>query len=267
MRSALAVSCGLLLGATTLSAHDFWLAAADWKPVFGTSATVTAGVGERFPTRTAFSAREDWLAAWRLIGPRDDQPAPIEWTRRGLEMAGPVNLSPPGAYLGVAIVGFQTTEMKGPEFTAYLKEEGLDAILAARQKAGETDKATIERHSRYAKIAMRSGPGRGGHLTRQAGLRAELVPAADPTSLRAGQSLTVRLFYNGRPVEGATVSAVSQGNAARAATDARGRATFTIDREGPWLIKSIHMIRLPAGSPAEWESFWTTLTFHTAGAI
>ena len=264
MRSAFAVSCALLLGAATLSAHDFWLAAEEWRPVVGTSATITAGVGERFPTRTAFRVREDWLAAWRLIGAREDQPAPNQWTQKGLEMAAPVNLSPPGAYLGVAIVGFQTTEMKGPEFTAYLKEEGLDAIIAARQAAGETDKTTTERYSRYAKIALRSGPGRGGHLTRQVGLRAELVPAADPTTVRAGESLAVRLFYNGSAVRGAAVSAVAQGSALRATTDERGRATFAIDREGPWLIKAIHMVRLPAGSPAEWESFWTTLTFHTA---
>lgn len=265
MKSALAVSCGLLLGATTLSAHDFWLAADEWRPVSGTSATITAGIGERFPTRTAFTAREDWLAVWRLIGAKEDQPAPKEWTQRGHEMAAAVSLSPPGAYLGVAIVGFQTTEMKGPEFTAYLKEEGLDAIIAARQSAGETDKTTTERYSRFAKIAMRSGPGTAGHLTRQVGLRAELVPAADPTSVRAGQSLAVRLFFNGSPVRGAAVSAVAQGTALRTTTDARGRATFAIDREGPWLIKSIHMVRLPAGSPTEWESFWTTLTFHTAG--
>ena len=265
MKSAFAVVCGLFLGATTLAAHDFWLAAEEWRPVFGASATITAGIGERFPTRTTFRAGEDWLAAWRLIGAREDQPAPKAWTQQGLEMTAGVNLSPPGAYLGVAIVGFQTTEMQGPAFTDYLKEEGLDAIVAARQSAGETDKATTERYSRFAKIAMRSGPGSAGHLTRQVGLRAELVPAADPTSIRAGQSLAVRLFYNGRPVAGAVVSAVSQGTAVRATTDARGRATFAIDRAGPWLIKSIHMIRLPAGSPAEWESFWTTLTFHTAG--
>ncbi|HET9270384.1 MAG TPA: hypothetical protein VFO31_19540, partial [Vicinamibacterales bacterium] len=135
MRSAFAVSCGLFLAATTVTANDFWLAAGDWKPVAGTSATITAGVGERFPTRTAFQAREDWLAVWRLVGAREDQPVPKEWTRQGLEMAARLSLSPPGAYLGVAIIGFQTTEMMGPAFTDYLKEEGLDAIIAARQSA------------------------------------------------------------------------------------------------------------------------------------
>jgi len=265
MRSVFAISCGLFLGAATLSARDFWLAAADWRPVSGTLATITAGVGERFPTRTTFQTGEDWLGHWRLIGARGDQPVPT-WSRRGPEMAAAVNLSPPGAYLGVAVVGFETAEIEGPAFTDYLKEEGLDAIIAARQAAGATNKATTERYGRFAKIAMRSGPGPARHLMRQVGLRAELVPASDPTSVRVGQSLAVQLVYNARPVPGAAVSAVSQGSTAvRATTDARGRATFAIDREGPWLIKSVHMIRLPAGSPAEWESFRATLTFHTAG--
>jgi len=265
MRTAFAVSCALLLGATTLAAHDFWLAAGEWRPVFGTSATITAGIGERFPTRTEFPAREDWLAAWQLIGGRQQRQAdPKEWTRQGLEMSAGVSLSPPGAYLGVAILGFQTAEVKGPAFTAFLKEEGLDAIVAARQAAGETDKTTTERTSRYAKIAMRSGPGGSGHLTRPVGLRAELVPATDPTSIRAGQSLAVRLFYNGAAVPGAALSAVSKDTALRATTDRRGQATFAIEREGPWLIKGTHMIRLPAGATAEWESFRATLTFHTA---
>jgi len=84
--------------------------------------------------------------------------------------------------------GFQTAEMMGPAFTDYLKEEGLDAIIAARQSAGETGKAATERSSRFAKIAMRSGPGSGGHLARQVGLRAELVPASDPTASAARTS-------------------------------------------------------------------------------
>jgi hypothetical protein len=28
-----------------------------------------------------------------------------------------------------------------------------------------------------------------------------------------------------------------------------------------WLIKSVHMIPAPAGSGAEWASFWASLTF------
>lgn len=256
--------CGILVGATSVGAHDFWLAAADWRPAGATSATITAGIGERFPSRTIFRARDNWLTEWRILGEAGDVHAPAAWGKAGLELTNAVPLPAPGAYLGVAVVAAQTIVMKGAEFTDYLVEEGLDDVVAARRSAGETDDPTIERYGRYAKIALRSGAGSAAHLTRPVGLRAEFVPSGDPTSIRAGQSLTVQLLIGGTPAAGATVFAAAPGTSVRAITDTHGRATFVIDRDGPWLIKSIHMTRLPAGSPAQWESDWATLTFHTA---
>jgi uncharacterized GH25 family protein len=264
MRRALLTVCAVSIAAARLAAHDFWLAAADWRPAEGAPTTITAGIGEHFPTRTTFRVRENWLTEWRIVGANGDVPAAQSWRQDGLELVHAVSLPAPGAYLGVAVVTAQTIEMTGKDFTDYLKEEGLDAIVAARQAAGESDKTTTERYGRYAKIALRSGAGAAAHLTRPAGLRAEFVPSADPTSIRPGQPLTVQFLVGGAPAPGASVMAVNQGRALRAQTDAQGRATFAIDREGPWLIKTIHMTRLPAGSAVEWESSWATLTFHTA---
>lgn len=247
-----------------LSAHDFWLAATTWTPGADGKATITAGVGEKFPTRTNFRSRDNWLAAWRVIGPSGDIPVSKEFVRNDLVVATDVTLPSPGAYLGVALVSAQTIEMKGQEFTDYLKEEGLESVIAARQKAGEADKTTKERYARYAKVAIRHGAGAGTHLTRPIGVPAEFVPAVDPTGISAGQSLTVQLLTNGKPVRGATVSAVTEGAAVRQQTNDEGRATFAIDRAGAWLIKTVHMVRMPPGSEAEWESYWVTLAFHTA---
>jgi uncharacterized GH25 family protein len=253
------------LAAVRLSAHDFWLAAENWTPTGAAPVTITAGVGERFPTRTNFRNRENWLAEWRVIGASADVPVTKEFRRSDLVMATDVMLPSEGAYLGVAMVAAQTIEMKGQEFTDYLKEEGLENIIAARKTAGETDKTTKERYARYAKIAIRNGAGSGAHLTRPVGMRAEFVPSSDPTMVRAGGSLTVQLLANGTPVVGAAVSAVSGEKTVRAQTDPQGRATFTIDREGAWLVKTVHMVRLPDPTDAEWESYWVTLAFHTAG--
>jgi hypothetical protein len=33
-----------------------------------------------------------------------------------------------------------------------------------------------------------------------------------------------------------------------------------------WLIKAVHMIPAPAGSKAEWASFWASLTFELRNA-
>jgi len=208
--------------------------------------TITAGVGEKFPTRTNFRSRDNWLAEWRLVGVTGDAPLSKDFRRSNLVMASDVTLPASGAFLGVATVTAQTIEMKGQEFTDYLKEEGLENIIAA------------------AKIALRNGPGPALHLTRAAGLRAEFIPATDPTMIRTGGTLTVQLLAEGKPVSGAQVSAVSGEKPVSAQTDKDGRVTFTIDRSGAWLIKTVHMVRLSQPTEAEWESYWVTLAFHTA---
>ena len=42
------------VAAVPLSAHDFWLGTSNWSPEPGTPFAVSAGVGERFPTRLDF---------------------------------------------------------------------------------------------------------------------------------------------------------------------------------------------------------------------
>ena len=250
------------LAAAQLSAHDFWLATVG--PATPGAVTITAGVGEKFPTRTQFRYRDNWLAEWTLVGEKSRTPLSKDWRRDAMVMATDVTLPGTGAFMGVAMVSAQTIEMTGDEFTDYLKEEGLDSVIAARQSAGEAGKTTKERYARYAKIALRNGEGSGAHLTRPVGAKAEFVPSVDPTTLRAGSPLTVQLLIDGKPVSGASLTAIHEGMPQKARTDASGRATFTIDRPGAWLVKTVHMVRQPAGNEAEWESFWVTLAFQGA---
>lgn len=252
------------LASVRVSAHDFWLAAANWTPAAGAPVTITAGLGERFPTRTGFKPRPDWFDHWRVIGAAGDVTVTRNFQWSELMMTTDVRLPSPGAYLGVMRVTPRIEEMKGAEFTDYLKEEGLDRIIAARQAAGDGDKPARELYARYAKIALRSGDGSGAHLTRPVGLEAEFVPTTDPTSLHAGGSLTVQLLAEGKPVGSAEVTAVSNGGSVKGETDAEGRVTLKIDRQGAWLIRTVHMVPLTGSPEAEWESYWVTLSFHTA---
>jgi hypothetical protein len=254
----------LSLTAVRLSGHDFWLAAANWTPAAGAPVTITAGLGERFPTRTGFKPRPDWFDQWRVIGSSGDIPVTTAFQWSELMMSTDVILPSPGAYLGVMRVTPRIESMKGPDFTEYLKEEGLDRIIAARQAAGDSDKPVKELYARYAKIAVRNGDGSGAHLTRPVGMKAEFVPATDPTAVHAGGSLTVQLLTDGKPVGNAEVSAVSDGTLVKGDTDADGRVTLKIDREGAWLIRTVHMVPLTGSPEVDWESYWVTLSFHTA---
>jgi uncharacterized GH25 family protein len=51
-----------------------------------------------------------------------------------------------------------------------------------------------------------------------------------------------------------------------ARTDNDGRVRFRLPQGGMWLVKAVHMIPAPAGSNAEWASFWASLTFELRAA-
>ena len=74
------------LTGATISAHDFWLAATQWTPAAGEKVTITAGVGEKFPTRTNFRTRDNWLASWHA--PRFPRFSP--WEGSDTADGGPV---------------------------------------------------------------------------------------------------------------------------------------------------------------------------------
>ncbi|MEQ1574701.1 MAG: DUF4198 domain-containing protein [Vicinamibacterales bacterium] len=261
----LALTVSVLLGRTQLDAHDFWLAAAPWQPAEGAPIVVTGNVGEKFPVATHLPAI-DRVDAWRVISATGDVSLGNEFYQEGKSLATDVPLSAAGAYLGVMTVEPRMIEMKGPAFTEYLREEGLHRVITERQAAGEADRPARELYAGYAKVAIRNGSGGATHLTRPVGLKAEFVPTTDPTTLHAGQSLTLQLLIDGTPVADAEITAVAEDSSVKGQTDANGRVTLTIDREGAWLVKTVHMARLPQSQSAEanWESSWVTFTFHTA---
>lgn len=260
--SALAVI--LLIAMSPLHAHDFWLSATNWRPAPGsTSVTITGGVGEKFPVVTDGAAPAG-VEKWRVIGPNGDLPATRGFRRQGQLIATSIAMKAPGTYLGVMTVRARVIAMDGKEFTDYLREEGLEDVIAERAKLGQTDVPARERYARYAKVVVRKGDGPSAHVTRPTGLKAEVVPATDPSTISPGESLVVQFLVEGQPVAGVQLSAVSEESRLDVRTDAEGRAAFVLPNPGPWLIKTVHMIRpAAAGSPpADWESYWVTLTFN-----
>jgi len=248
-----------------LAAHDFWLAATPWQPE--SRVTITANIGEIFPVATDRVPPEG-VERWRLYGPGGEITANHEFRRDGPMLATDVALPVPGAYLATMTTAARVERMKGPLFNSYLVEEGLDWVLAERRAAGVSEEPATERFARYAKIAVRNGHGSGAHLTRPVGFLVELVPMTDPTILRAGQLLTVQLLADGKAVSGAAITArvSGGGHPIVGRTDASGHATLPIDREGAWLVRTVHMSPgAQAGVPGvEWDSYWATLAFHTA---
>jgi hypothetical protein len=105
----------------------------------------------------------------------------------------------------------------------------------------------------YAKAIVRVGAADDRSWSEPVGLGLEIVPLGDPTRLRAGDSLAVRVLANGRPLAGSSLRAVARGRPpSSVTTDVDGEATLALGAGGPWLI---------AGSAAHAR---TTLTLDVA---
>jgi hypothetical protein len=269
MRRVPACAAAILIAAVPLDAHDFWLAPSDWQPAAAAkSVTITGSVGDEFPDVN------DWaipagVETWRVLGPAGEVKVdpPIEaFRQQGRSIATSVAMESAGAYLGLMTVKTRVLAQPADDFNTYLKEEGLDYVLAERARLGQTKVPVRERFGRYSKVIVRNGESVAPYVTAPVGHGGEFVPASDPTLLQAGEPLVVQFLVEGKPIAGAVLGASSGKAELNATTDAEGRATFNLPTAGPWLIHAIFM-RRPAvpGSPrVDWESYWVTLTFRTA---
>jgi hypothetical protein len=177
---------------------------------------------------------------------------------------------------GIWFVGYRGTpsplELPADKFEEYLREEGLERIIADRAARGERALPGRERFSRSVKSLLRSGdsqPGPG--FDRTVGLTLEFVLEADPMGAPGGR-VPLRLQHEGRPLEGALVVAYrrnpdaihSAREALRTRTDKDGRLVLPVE-PGVWLVKAVHMTRSSANG-ADWDSVWTALTFYVPPA-
>ncbi len=260
----LAASAILLLASVPLAAHDMWIEPTSFAPAAGQIVGLKLRVGQdllgdpipRDPALINQFIVDDGAARKPVVG------------RDGLDPAGYVRV----AADGLSIVGYQSNpsavELAPEKFNSYLKEEGLESVAAARAKRNETMAPARELFARCAKSLIQSGPA-GDQGDRALGFTLELVAERNPYALRSGEDLPVRLTYEKRPLAGALVVAINRLNPAdklALRSDADGRVRFQLKKGGVWLIKAVHMVPAPAGSRADWASYWASLTFQLRAA-
>jgi uncharacterized GH25 family protein len=239
-------------------AHDFWIEPSSFRPASGERVAVRLRVGEdmrgdpvpRDPSR---------IERFAEIGPAGEAAVP---GISGTDPAGWAAPAGPGLHWLVYDSRHASVELAGAKFDTYLGQEGLERIRELRKGAG--DGPVKEIFSRCAKSLLQVGlrgekPSSG--YDRPVGLELELIPEKDPYSLKPGEALPVRLLYHGKPLDGALVVALASADDKVSARTSGGRASLVLDRPGPWLIKAVHMVPAPAGSGADWESLWASLTF------
>lgn len=256
-----------VVGAMSASvlAHDFWIEASPARGQKGQPVSLAFRVGDEHPGEPV-NRNPQKLERFVAVGPTG-----VEQMVGGRDGADPAGAFTPDAE-GLWVIGYRGKHseitLEGPKFESYLLEEGLDHIIVARSKAGQSDQPATEHYSRCAKAIVRVGepsPGAAAVGDRALGLRCEIVVGGDPTLLKQGEALRARVTFEGKPVAGLRLSAwrVNEGatTSQQVRTDAQGDATFEFTGAGLWILAGVHMAPSPAGSGAQWESTWTSLTF------
>ena len=260
LRRVATIALAELLAAGAVSAHDTWLLPARFRTETGERLSFGLTSGMAFPEpETAVAAERLTEAKLRLAGTTVAlEPGTAD--PRSLLLAA----APPGRGVAVAWIatGGRTLVLNSDEVLHYLEEVGaLESIGAEWTKAGRP--AWRETYSKRAKAYVRVG-GRGDDGWKApSGLDLEIIPDADPTAVSAGDTLSVRVLWNGQPLAGQALGAsgIPPARPVLATTDADGRVSFLLSRAGPWLLRATR-IRPSESRPGEWESVFTTLTFE-----
>jgi uncharacterized GH25 family protein len=262
------LSAGLIAAAVTLSqtplaAHDMWIEPTSFLPQPGQIVGVRLRVGQDLigDPLPLDSALVNHFAMTDGEGEK-----PIV-RRAGADPAGLLRAAVPG----LLIIGYRSNPspitLSADKFNQYLKEEGLEAVAAERTRRHESAATARELFARCAKSLVWSGASTESQVDRRIGFTLELVAERNPYALRPGEDFPVHLIYENRPLPGALVVAINQLNPAEkltARSDSDGKVRFRLHPGGMWLIKAVHMVPAPAGSAAEWASFWASLTFLVA---
>jgi hypothetical protein len=263
-------------GLTVALAHEVWLEAPRFRLQPGEVLHVRAFVGQNF-------AGGPWTSkatkVYRLLrfGPTPADTANL--TPRNAAETDTFRTAFTFAQPGTHVVLLQSTssfiELPAAQFTAYLREEGLDYALKLRQENEETTKPGREAYSRCAKTLLQVGdpalvPLAADSACRHAyGLPLELVPEQNPYRLAADKALTVRVLRGGRPAFGAAVQVWQRQPGGLPTThyttraNQNGRILLRLSGPGPYLLATVDMRPAPPRlrERADWQSTWASLTF------
>lgn len=152
------------------------------------------------------------------------------------------------------------------QFDEYLREDGMEYMIAERERLGESKLPGKERYSRYIKTMIQVGANRTGNAKTRIGSRLEIVPLDNPYAKKVGDTLNFQVYFGGSPLAGMSVFADNRDGGKittqKLTTDKDGKIAVKLDRKGVWLIRNVYMQRCERNcGDAVWESFWGALTF------
>jgi uncharacterized GH25 family protein len=266
LRTVIAVLAGpLLLGPLALVAHDTWLVPVKFGARVGESVLVKLATSEAFPT----SEGAPKLERVELLTIRDGSGVRSVSGYRADGTFLVADVMPRQAGHSVVVLALKPNfiELKPQDFNEYLRHEELKPIMDARKARGQWDAPGRERYRKIAKAILCVGEAKDRTYRQPEGLWLEVVPRNSPCGLRVGDSLTVQILFQGKPLERAAVAAGYTGATGHSypvwvRTPENGQVRIALDRPGLWFVRVLHMVPSQGDPETDWHSAFSTLTFE-----
>lgn len=246
----------VLVGSPAL-AHDLWLEPVDGRLERPGTVRIMLALGEALVPEQRFQIDGLGAASSFVLHSRSGTTDLLIEQQQGL----PIELSDEGIFM----VGMERSptliELEPSVFRHYLEEEQRGDLLAS----AIINEPVRERFSRHLKALISVGNRADDAWSEGLGQKLEIVPLANPLDAAAGDTLRVRLLFEGEPLSGVPISIHGSTGGPVSSfdtrTDAQGVAALTVPDGRRRLIRAMH-IRQSASAAADYESFWAAFSFE-----
>ena len=258
----LGISLGIAFG------HEFWLQPSRFFATVGDKINVQILVGEGFLGERSEGRKN------RISQFRHDAAGSITDLAPSLTGDAYSDISVPLTTAGTHLFSFANTpkflSMKADSFLLYLEEDGLNDVIKARQKQGQTGKPSRELYQRCVKTLVQVGSPIVGvkadnTFARNTGMVLEIIPVQNPYLQHAGQTVDFQILFANKPLAGALVRYWNRNSTKRLLhekqrSDKNGHVRFKL-RSGGNMVSLVCMVPNETPTDADWHSYWGSLTF------
>jgi uncharacterized GH25 family protein len=159
--------------------------------------------------------------------------------------------------------GYEFNEVSRDNYSEFLTTQGYDK-LAEKVKSSNQFRVK-EKYTRYLKTLVYVDEHDGDDYQKVLNDTYEIILKDNPYRKKYGDDMSALVMFRGKPVKGAAIALYIKslsGNVytQNLATDAKGMITFTMSREGIYLLRSV-MIEPTKDKDADYESWWASFTF------
>ncbi len=251
-----AIAGCLLGGAAVASAHDTWAVMKDY--TLGKPATPELNVVSSH--LFSFPAVKDLVTTEKagkiLFLLPDGSEVKAVPTGKGTFQAAHV-IKSPGTSMAVAVApaGFST--------------KTTDGYKQGKSKKDVNNVLTCSYSEKFSKALFTVGNAGGNEFSRTLGHALEIVPQQDPSAMNAGDVMTIKVLFQGKPLPSTNVSGVYAGFsddpgtfAYSTNTNKEGIAKIKLIHSGPWLLLVKQKSDYPDRTVCDARSYSAALTFN-----